>query len=150
MKKLGFLTILFTAGILVFNACNKEADIDTEAPVIAIASPDDDQHFHPGETIHFEATFTDDVALSQFKIDIHHGGEHTHKSAFSEEVEWSFEHIGDLSGREQVVKMDIEIPEHAEHGKYHFLVFCTDLTGNESWVGVDVFIEEEEHHDDHD
>jgi hypothetical protein len=149
MKKLNFLTILFTALVLVFNACNKDTEIDTQAPEIAMVSPDDEQYFHPGDTIHFEAGFSDDVALSQFKIEIHYGSDHTHKSDSSQEVEWSFEHIGDLSGREQLVTMDIEIPENAEHGEYHFLVYCTDLAGNESWIGLDIFIDEEGHNDPH-
>lgn len=141
--------ILLIVGLLfVFNGCSAD-EIDTESPEISILSPDNEQHFHPGEIIRFEAIFSDDMELSQFKIDIHYGGDHTHKSTLSDEAEWSYDHIGDLSGREQHLKLDIDIPGHAKHGEYHFIVFCTDMAGNQSWTGVDIFIEDDDG-DDHD
>lgn len=146
MRKVNLFILLIVGLFIVFNGCSAD-EIDTESPEISIISPEDDQHFHPGDKIHFEATFSDDVELSQFKIDIHYGGDHTHKSTFSDEAEWSYDLITDLSGKEQHVKLDIEIPENAKHGEYHFMVFCTDMAGNESWVSLDIFIEDDD--DDH-
>jgi hypothetical protein len=147
MRKKNLFILLIVGLFFVFNACNAD-EIDTESPDISIISPEDDEHFHPGEKIHFEAIFSDDLELNQFKIDIHYGGDHTHKSTFSDVAEWSYDLIGDLTGKEQHVKLDLEVPENAKHGKYHFMVFCTDMAGNESWIALDIFIEDDDHHDD--
>ena len=144
MKKLLFFAFLMISMGLIFQACSDDNEVDTEKPVIEINDPLDGQHFHPGDEIHFDAEFSDNVELNQFKIDIHWGEGHDHKSSQNGE-EWTYEYIGELSGRNQHVHMHIDIPENAKHGEYHFLVYCTDKAGNESWVALDIHIEDHDH-----
>jgi hypothetical protein len=146
MKNIKIIAVILAAFAFTFQSCTTE-DPDMEPPVIAVQSPADHEQFHPGDVITFEATFTDNIALSQFKIDVHYGGDHDHKSVNhdDDEIEWYFEYIGDLTGTSQQVIMDITIPHNAKHGEYHFLVFCTDEAGNESLVDLDIEIEDEVH-----
>lgn len=146
MRKRKFQILLFTALILVFHACSDE-ETDTQSPLIEVSTPTDDQEFHPGEEIPFNAMFTDNIALSQFRIDIHYGGDHDHKSLnlTNEGIQWTFDFIGELTGNTRQVQMDIPIPEDALHGFYHFLVYCTDIAGNESWIALEIIIDDEVH-----
>lgn len=120
-----------------------EDDVDTEKPVIEIIEPHDHEEFHPGDEIHVEIVFSDNVGLKEFKIDIHYGGDHSHKSLKHGEVEWSYIHIEAIEGRNKHVHMHIEIPDNAKHGEYHFLVYCTDQAGNEAMVVLEIEIEDE-------
>ena len=147
MKKKNLLTYSIVLAFAIFTACSSD-EIDTEAPRIVVNAPEDHAHFHPGDVILFNADFSDNVALKQFKIDIHYGGDHGHKSVSDDDHghKWSYEHIGDLSGREQNVQMNITIPEDTHEGEYHFLVFATDEAGNEAQVVLEIEIEDD-HHD---
>ncbi len=142
MKKKNLLTYSIMLAFAIFTACSSD-EIDTEAPVILLHSPIDHQEFHPGGQIYFHADFSDNVGLSQFKIDIHFGEGHDHKSATSGENEWSYEYIGELEGQDQKVEMYIDIPLDALHGEYDLLVYCTDKAGNESFVFIEIDIEED-------
>lgn len=133
------VVLLFAAAIF-FSACSKE-EVDNQKPVIEIEEPLDHAHFHPGDIIHFDAEFSDNVALSQFKIDIHYGGDHGHKNSATT-LKWSYEYIGELSGRNKHIHMDIPVPAHAQAGEYHFLVYCTDKAGNEAFVALEIEIED--------
>jgi uncharacterized membrane protein len=136
-------TIIFVAtAYLIITSCSKDK-ADNVKPTINLISPSDHDQFHPGETISFEANFSDDTELSQFKIDIHFNDGHEHKSIAGVKQEWDYEHIGELSGKTQNIQMEIEIPEDAAHGEYHFMVFCTDKAGNESFVAIEIEIEDE-------
>lgn len=141
-----FLSI---CGVLLISAlivsCSKD-DEDTKKPEIELISPQNHDEFHPGDNIHFEARFSDDTELSEYKIDIHFDDGHDHKSHKHDGHEWHYTYTATLSGKNQMVHHDISIPEDAEHGEYHFMVFCTDKAGNESFIKIDIEIEGE-HHD---
>ncbi len=131
-------------GLLLSLSCSKD-ETDDQKPVINLVSPAEMDEFLPGTTIPFEATFTDDKSLNQFKINIHFDDGHDHKSVIGHYDAWNYEFVGQLSGTAQEINMEIDIPEELTHGAYHFLVFCTDEVGNESFVAIDIHIE-----DDHD
>lgn len=139
------IMFLITASIAIAGASCSKDEADKIKPVINLISPADHEEFRPGETIKFEAEFTDNVELKQYKIDIHFDDGHDHKSVQNGGMEWEFEHVASLSGTSQRILLEILIPETAKHGEYHFMVFCTDAAGNESFVTIDIEIE-----DDHD
>lgn len=145
-KSIKTLSLMLIIIMFAFMACTDEK-IDTEKPEIEVSSPSDHEEFHPGDVIHFDAEFSDNVKLSQFKIDIHYGEGHSHKSAGIEngEIEWSFVYIGELSGRNKHIHLDIPIPSNAKHGEYHFMVYCTDKAGNESWVALEIELVDDNH-----
>jgi hypothetical protein len=144
MKNFKIIFLLLGVAAVGFVACSDE-ETDTEKPVIQLNEPADHADFHPGDEIHFDAEFSDNVALKQFKIDIHWAEGHDHKSGQDDDHEWSYEYIGDLDGRNQQVQMHILIPEDAKHGEYHFIVYCTDEAGNESFVAIEIEIEDDDH-----
>lgn len=150
MKNYRIIFLFLTIAIFGFVACSDE-EIDTEKPVIQLNEPITHANFHPGDEIHFDAEFSDNVALKQFKIDIHSGEGHDHKSGQDDDhgLDWSYEYIGELQGHNQQLQMHIDIPEDAKHGEYHFLVYCTDEAGNESFVAIEIEIEDDDHHHDH-
>ncbi len=137
------ISLLLVSALTV--SCSKD-DEDTKKPEIELINPQDHDEFHPGENIHFEASFSDDTELSEYKIDIHFDDGHDHKTVRDGDHEWHYVHTAELSGRNQMVHHDISIPEDAKHGHYHFMVFCTDKAGNESFIKIDIEIEGE-HHD---
>lgn len=153
-----FLSLL---AIVTFSACSDDDNIDTTKPEIEIVTPDDDEHFHPGDTFELRAILTDNEELASWKVDIHHnsdghthsqvirlkhGGEHSH-----EEEEWHFHKEGSIeSGTKQyVLILEIEIPHDAEHGDYHLGIYVTDKAGNENKAFI-TFEVEDDHHEHHD
>jgi hypothetical protein len=133
--------IMFLALLAGFVSCNDD-NADTEKPVIVLHSPEEDDHFQPGEVIPFEVTLTDNVSLSQMKIEIHYGADHTHKS-FPAAATWDYDTIVNLSGRSMNISFPIRIPVQTEAAMYHFIVQVTDKAGNEDFISVDIDIEDE-------
>lgn len=146
MKNLLLFAILLSGAVLL-NSCDKE---DTKKPVINLIEPEDEEVFFTGTEIHFEAEFSDDTELASYKIDIHFDDGHTHKSAgLVDEVEFSFQKSWDFEpGKKNALihHHEIVIPElidgkPVKTGHYHFMVFCTDKAGNESFVAIEIEIE---------
>jgi hypothetical protein len=144
-KTLYFLLMVF--GVLMVS-CSKD-DKDTTKPQILILEPVEEQVFHPGEAIHFGAEFLDNEELSSYKIDIHPNEDgHDHKSTKGE-GEWSFQKSwqfeagkrnANIHHEEILIPTEVDgVPIHT--GDYHFLVYCTDKAGNESWVAVAIEIQ---------
>lgn len=149
MKKISLILI---SGLLVFSACKKdkkeETDVkDTQKPVITLEKPKDKDHFHPGDKIHADGTITDNVNLSEFKIDIHYAGDGHGHGKRGEEVEWEYVKVFPISGKSHKFHEHITIPENAKHGEYHFIVYALDAAGNAADF-VEVEIEIEDHEDE--
>jgi len=141
MKKIALLSF---AVISTFTSCSDDdnnTSLDTEKPIIVINSPSANQVLHTGEEIHIEATFTDNVALASYKVDIHFGGDgHEHKALQHDHAEWRYQTTGDLSGESDEIHLHLNIPENAEEGTYHLGVYAIDRAGNEnvSWITLDL------------
>lgn len=131
MKKIWMIGILF----LGFISCKKE---DTQKPVISITAPANGKHFEPGETFTVTGTITDNENLSQFKIDMHSGDGHMHKST---KGEFDFELIQDIEGTSYSISVPITITADADSGLYHLIVEATDEAGNQAdFVELDIEI----------
>ncbi|MBA3898851.1 MAG: DUF4625 domain-containing protein [Bacteroidetes bacterium] len=130
---------LFSAMVMAFVAtgCKKP---DNTRPVISIEAPTEGQGFPQGGEIIFKATFSDDRALSSYKIDVH-GAFDGHGHETQTDVEWVEFFIGELSGEQEIVERKIPVPVTAKTGPYHFLVKCIDEAGNETSSGdIDIVI----------
>lgn len=88
-----------------------------------------------GETFSISATITDDVELSQWKIDIHSADGHTHRIM---EGEWEMTETGAATGQSYTLTKDITVPVDAELGEYHLTFDATDKAGN---TAIPVIIE---------
>ncbi len=150
MKKLKYIIVaMLLISSFAIISCEKE-DADTQKPVITLSAPAEDEVLYIGADVHFEIDFQDDVELKSYKVDIHSNFDgHTHKStatgdsvAFSYQKSWNFD-AGQKNAH--VHHHEIVIPEEIDgheisQGDYHFMIYCTDAAGNESWLAVPIEI----------
>jgi hypothetical protein len=96
-----------------------------------------------GEVFSFQATFSDNIGLSQYKIDIHqnfdchgHGEGATPALALpnreNSTEDWFLIQIDDLEGREQIRQFELPVPDHVTAGNYHFSIQVLDEAGNDT------------------
>lgn len=135
MKKMNLTTsiCLMTLTTLIFS-CKKEK-ADTEKPEIKVNTPANNAGYKAGETIVFNSTFKDNVALSEYNIDIHDAAGHGHGRLMHG---WETKISGELSGIMHIIKKEINIPNDADTGTYHMIVNALDKAGNEAeFVEID-------------
>lgn len=167
MKKLNILALMALFISLFSVSCSSDDDetLDNVDPIIEMMEPHAAEIYEAGSQLHVNAMLSDNVDLSSFKIDIHHGGDgHTHDRSAKEmvhEIEWDYEMIESISGSEYEVDVLITIPEQIMHdgemhdimhGEYHVGLFAIDASGNdtEAFVTVEVEGHDHDHGDDHD
>lgn len=152
-----FLPVFVAA--FIFTSCSSDDDnvVDTQRPQISIAEPHNQDEFAPGDEVHIEATFTDNVELSSYKIEIHDDfDDHTH--AFLKDSHdsnpWSYENTFTITAGQTSFEAvhHIDIPTEINgnpisEGRYHLGIFLTDAAGNQTESFVEIHIEEhaEEH-----
>lgn len=122
------------ASMVLFTACKK----DDEAPQIVVESPANETVVAPGSTFELEIDFTDNEELSEYDIDIHEAGGHSHGKVAAE---WDAEFSGQLSGTSEHVHLDISVPGDAEVAAYHIEVNCLDKEGNKGQEVVEIDVE---------
>ena len=112
------IVLLFS--LLTLTACNK----DKEDPKIEVSTPEAHSEHHWGDEVDIKATFTDDVELKSYHVEIGDvDGNHTHEFHFSDE--------GDINGTEYSYSGKLTVPSDIEEVYYlHFHV--TDAEGNET------------------
>lgn len=132
MKKVFFI-ILFG---LIFIACknNQKEELDTQKPSINIISPVSGTKFLTGQNMSIELKFTDNLNLSQYKIEIHPNFDgHSHGKTLNEGVSpWEWDTIVNMDGKEHLSQFQLPIPQNTQAGSYHFSVMCTDAAGYEA------------------
>lgn len=133
MKKLSLLLII---GVLGLIACKKEKkeEFDKEKPSIAIIKPTNNQVVKGNENLQIEVKFTDNMNLSQYKLEIHPNFDgHTHGKTEGEiTIPWEWDTIVNISGKEHIARFSIKVPSNVKAGKYHFMAMCTDAVGYEA------------------
>jgi len=149
MKKLRYFPAVLLLIVLLF-ASSCEDDNDTQKPQIIVVSPEQNEVLNIGSEIHFDVDFSDNTELKSYKVDIHNNFEgHTHKRANSgDTVAWSFQKSWSFDAGQKnahVHHHEIEIPHDyngmdISQGNYHFMIYCLDAAGNETWVAVPVKI----------
>lgn len=152
-----FSSLLIAA--ILFTSCSEDDDtvVDTSRPEITIVEPHAEDEIAPGNELHFEATFTDNVELASYKIEIHDDfDEHNHvMNKMAQDLNpWSYEQTFNIPAGQTSFDADhhIEIPAEINgnpisEGAYHLGVFVTDISGNQQEAFVEIHIEEhsEEH-----
>jgi hypothetical protein len=136
MKTFVIWVIIFIPSILL--SC-KDDNVDNTKPTINLIKPDQNQIFNIGDEICLEAELSDDIALKSYKVDIHNNFDHhehnKQSNAFNYNNNW------DISGNKNTsIHQHIDIPEDATPGNYHFMIYCTDMSGNETHVARDIEI----------
>ncbi len=155
VKNYVFLILL----IILFNACEKDEDIDTEKPEIdlslADAFPVQCDTIYFGETFEFKALFSDNVELGSFSIDIHNNFDHHSHSTEVSECEpepdkdpvnpYLFINDYDIpvSLNEYETAVFITVPSGDgtslyDEGDYHFYISLTDKEGWSTQKGLSI------------
>lgn len=155
--KLKYITTL--ALIVLFFACDKQQEIDTEKPVISITNVDvfpsycDTLYF--GESFNLKAFFSDNKELGAYSIDVHNNFDHHSHGHKMEECQLGpqkqavnpFFMLKDysipMSLKEYDVNESIAIPSGNdlglfEEGDYHFQIFLTDKEGWSTPLGLSI------------
>jgi len=96
-----------------------------------------------GDTLYFSIEFEDDVALSEYKVDIHHnfdchghgGGAAPGFTPLTQEgltQDWSVLETYPLQGEKDLVERWLVVPEAITAGNYHYHIQVLDESGNDS------------------
>lgn len=130
MKTKNLILLLTSIFIIALISSCKKTD-DTK-PTFTVHEPVSGEVVITGNEIHFEADFSDDTELGQYKIDIHNNFDgHGHGKTESL-TPWEESIINDLDGKSKSVHIHIDVPTDIAAGEYHFIVSCTDAAGNEA------------------
>ena len=155
MKKQIFQIVAFAA-LFTLSACGGE-DVDVTPPTLEamaydpmpvaaeICGAEEPTVFllTGGDELFFDIIFSDDNALSQYKVDIHnnfdchgHGGGRAPSvvvpNVENQTTDWTVLDIQELSGTSSSVKQTLEVPENVTAGNYHFHIQVIDEAGNDS------------------
>jgi hypothetical protein len=133
-----------------------DRDIDDVYPEIDIsgvdAFPKNCDTIYRGQDFHFIATFSDNVELGSFSLEIHNNFDHhTHSTegeacVFDEDKPavnpWFFlEQYTIPTGSQQYnANVPISIPADIDPGDYHFMIRLTDREGWQALTGLSVKI----------
>ena len=152
-----------TVGVSIsLTACSSDDDAptpvnDQEKPKIVdgeLPNPIDCQNYKRGETIAFRYTFTDNVELGNFNIEIHNNFDHhTHSTSAgdcplddkkSPVKPWVYnqDHAIPSGLKSYGAKVDIAIPKDIDTGDYHFMIRVTDKAGWQELKAVSIKIKE--------
>lgn len=142
-------TVLLLLYITFLSSCEKDNG-DTTKPLIEVSGPVTNDVFYIGNEIHFEVDFSDNEELKSYKIDIHDNfNGHTHKNTKDDGTPWHFQKSWDFEPGQKNAHIhhhEIVIPteidgEKTATGNYHFMIYCTDAEGNESWTPIAIEIQ---------
>jgi hypothetical protein len=129
-----------------FISCKKESNPtvepgDTSPPTIVVVTPTQEENFTGGNAIPFKATFSDNISLSEYRIEMHSDFDgHSHEKLTT--VPFYFDTIVFITGKQHTGEFPIQIPLDVTAGKYHFMVTCIDAAGNEAeFVELDLQIQ---------
>lgn len=148
MKNVQLFAIALALAAFIY-ACDKTDD-DTTKPAIELEEPADGDTMFIGYDAHLEMELSDNVKLKSYKVDIHSAfDDHGHSKSATLDVAWTFTKSWDVSGMKNahIHHHEITVPATINgspiaKGKYHFMVYCTDEAGNESYVVRDVIVGE--------
>ncbi len=129
-----FILALFLG--IVLGACKKEKkeEVDTQKPSITIIKPSENATVTGGQTLQLEVKFTDNMNLSQYKLEVHPNFDgHTHGKTNEEmPTPWEWDTIVNINGKEHTAKFSISVPSNVKAGNYHLMAMCTDAAGYEA------------------
>lgn len=126
--------------LFLWQSCDDLELIDTNRPSIEVKVPVWGDYLQAGEQVLFEATFTDDLELATYNIEIHENFTgHTHgRIAVTKDdpslSKWSFKQSFTIPDGlilfQAVLDEEIGMPTNTMAGPYHFIVQAIDLAGN--------------------
>ncbi|MDR1330926.1 MAG: DUF4625 domain-containing protein [Tannerella sp.] len=147
MKTVNRFFALGLAAVLSLTFASCEKDSDTTKPVINLIEPEEGDVLQIGGDVHFDMELSDDVMLASYKVEIHSNFDgHEHETRAGEATEpFFFDRSWDVSGQRNALihHHEIVVPENAEPGDYHLMVYCTDAAGNEAHIARNIVLSHE-------
>lgn len=143
MKINSHTLLIMAAFIGLLSSCGPK-NVDDTAPTLAFIAlspeptPDficgaEEQvvfHVRSGDTLSLDLRLSDDVELSQYKVDIHTNFDcHGHKM---DTEDWVVLQTGNLSGKEYLLQLRLPVPANVTAGNYHFQIQVLDKAGNDN------------------
>ncbi|GAA5042614.1 hypothetical protein GCM10011506_45280 [Marivirga lumbricoides] len=145
-KKIYVLFILFTAvgyGCSENDSIDKGPDIEKPTIVMVDTSPQAKEglvcnsteqniiYVSTGNSVVLNLRFTDNLNLSQYKIDVHNNFDcHSHSRILGSS--WQLLKIENINSNDLSIKEELQVPEDALAGDYHLQILCLDEAGNEA------------------
>lgn len=155
MKK---IAALFTIAFFIFTGCKKDnkVEIDTEYPEIlttANSFPLQCGTLMRGQTATIKLTFSDNIELGAYSLDIHHNFDHHNHS--TEVNQCTFEtkktpikpfvfiqnYNIPIGLKRYEATAQIPIPADIDPGDYHFMIRLTDKEGWQTIKGLSIKIQ---------
>lgn len=138
-------------GVALFSSCGKDAPRDTEKPVIKLNDPADGEHVLIGDDhgLHFECELSDNEMVDSYRIEIHanfDGHTHTHSSTLrhGDEKPFHYDRSWKVGKRNaHIHHHDIVVPKGVAEGNYHFVIYCTDASQNETMTYRSIVLTED-------
>ncbi len=133
-------TILASICLIVlsisFTNCSDDEG-DTTKPVITLNAPAEGAVLKIGSAIHFDMDLEDNEMLGSYKVNIHTADDvHASTKAVASGVTDIFNGTWDVSGNRNIHihHHEIVIKDDVKEGDYHFMVYCTDAAGNQTYM----------------
>ncbi|WP_026632146.1 DUF4625 domain-containing protein [Dyadobacter alkalitolerans] len=157
MKQLRQFILLAVIALAAVGCDRDEPAIDTDYPVIEAEAPGtfpiQCSTLKRGEAFTFKATFSDNIALGSYSVDIHHNFDHhTHSTEVSDcnmdpvkkpvnpfLLIKSFDI--DPSQQRFEASQTIKVPAGIDPGDYHFMIRLTDKEGWQTIRGISIKIQ---------
>lgn len=149
-----YYILIFTIISIGLIAC--ERDVDDVYPEIDIsgtnAFPQNCDTIYRGQAFNFIASFSDNVELGSFSLEIHNNFDHHTHSTEAEECDfhedkpavnpWLFLEQYEIPAGSQKYDADVQIsvPSDIDPGDYHFQIRLTDKEGWQALTGLSVKI----------
>lgn len=144
--------------VFLLLSCSRDSEtIDTEYPVIDFtwtdAFPVQCSTIERGETFVFKASFSDNVALGSYSLDVHHNFDHhTHSTEVNDcdmepvktpENPFLYIKTFDIPGNPTTYEAstEIEVPADVDPGDYHFMIRVVDREGWQTMKGLSIKIQ---------
>lgn len=140
--------------LLMLLACTDDTEKDEELPVIDMSGsasfPQNCGIVYRGESFAFRATFTDNVELGSFSIEMHNNFDHHTHSTDATSCEMApvktpvkpmlFIQEFDIlkAAKKYEATVQIAVPADADTGDYHFMIRVTDAAGWQALKGIAV------------
>ena len=139
-----FVPITILCATLPLLACG-DNDGDTTPPIIHLIAPAEGDTLLIGSKVHFDMELFDNEMLSSYKVEIHNNFDgHTHHRTHGNEagIPYSFQKVWDVSGKRntKIHHHEIEIWSNAHPGRYHLMIYCSDIAGNEAYVARNIVL----------
>lgn len=160
MNKKRFYRVFILMGLCLstFSCSDNDDNKDMEKPSIDMSSsnsfPENCAILYRGESFSFQATFTDNIELGNYNIEVHNNFDHHSHSTEAEECElepkkeavnpWVYNQDFTIPTNQTryLANNTIQVPSDIDTGNYHFMIRLTDKAGWQQLKSISIKVED--------